>query len=75
MLNRTVEQAVFEFILKKANGKNINGEYVPTEKNGLVQSLFETLGFKKIISDYLFNAGVVFFELEEGINKFSREVE
>ena len=51
VLNRTVEQAVFEFILKKANGKQVNGEYIPTEKNGLVQSLFKTLGFEKNISD------------------------
>jgi len=50
VLNRTVEQAVFEFILKKANGKQVNGEYIPTEKNGLVQSLFKTLGFEKNIS-------------------------
>ncbi|MDP6477789.1 MAG: hypothetical protein QF502_07755, partial [Nitrospinaceae bacterium] len=48
VLNRTVEQAVFSFILEKANGKHISGEYIPTEKNGLVQSLYKTLGFKKI---------------------------
>ena len=50
VLNRTVEQAVFEFILTKANGKQVKGEYIPTEKNELVQSLFKTLGFKKNIS-------------------------
>ena len=51
VLNRTVEQEVFEFILKKANGKQVNGEYIPTEKTGLAQSLFKTLGFEKNISD------------------------
>ena len=48
VLNRTVEQAVFKFIVKKANGRQINGEYIPTEKNGLVRSLYKTLGFKKV---------------------------
>jgi FkbH-like protein len=48
VLNRTVEQAVFAFILKKANGKQVSGEYIPTEKNALVRSLYETLGFKKV---------------------------
>jgi len=47
VLNRTVEQAVFSFILKKANGKQIMGEYIPTEKNGLIKSLYETLGFNR----------------------------
>ena len=48
VLNRTVEQAVFAFILEKAAGKKVRGEYIPTEKNGLVQSLYKELGFKKI---------------------------
>ena len=48
VLNRTVEQAVFAFILGKANGKQVRGEYIPTEKNGLVRSLYKTLGFKKV---------------------------
>jgi FkbH-like protein len=50
VLNRTVEQAVFEFILKKANGRQINGEYISTEKNGLVRLLYKTLGFEKVIA-------------------------
>ena len=48
VLNGTVEQAVFSFILEKAAGKKVRGEYIPTEKNGLVQSLYKELGFKKI---------------------------
>ena len=47
VLNRTVEQAVFSFILNKATGKQIVGDYIPTEKNGLVQLFYKTLGFKK----------------------------
>lgn len=47
VLNRTVEQAVFAFILEKAAGKKVRGEYIPTEKNSLVRSLYKELGFKK----------------------------
>jgi FkbH-like protein len=47
VLNRTVEQAVFSFILEKANGKQIIGEYIPTDKNGLVRLHYETLGFHR----------------------------
>jgi FkbH-like protein len=50
VLNRTVEQAVFEFILEKAAGKQVRGEYISTEKNILVRSLYKELGFKKINS-------------------------
>jgi len=39
---------VFSFILEKANGKQIRGEYIPTEKNGLVRALYKTLGFEKV---------------------------
>jgi FkbH-like protein len=48
VLNRTVEQAVFNYILKKANGKIIHGEYIPTEKNKLVKNLYDNLGFKRL---------------------------
>ena len=47
ILNRTVEQAIFSFILEKANGKKIIGEYIPTEKNRLVRLHYETLGFNR----------------------------
>ena len=47
VLNRTVEQAVFSFILEKATGKKIIGEYIPTEKNGLARLHYETLGFHR----------------------------
>ena len=50
VLNRTVEQAVFEFILEKAAGKQVRGEYISTEKNVLVRSLYKELGFEKINS-------------------------
>ena len=48
VLNRTVEQAIFSYILKISKGKTICGEYIPTEKNGLVRSLYKTLGFEKL---------------------------
>jgi FkbH-like protein len=47
VLNRTVEQAVFAFIVKKANSKQVIGEYIPTEKNRLVQPLLRNLGFQQ----------------------------
>jgi predicted enzyme involved in methoxymalonyl-ACP biosynthesis len=47
VLNRTVEQAVFSFILEKANGEQIIGEYIPTDKNRLVRLHYETLGFHR----------------------------
>ena len=47
VLNRTVEQAVFSFILEKANGKKIIGEYIPTEKNGLVRLHYEAFDFNR----------------------------
>ena len=34
----------------KANGRQINGEYISTEKNGLVSSLYKTLGFEKVVT-------------------------
>lgn len=45
VLNRTVEQAVCQWILEQANGRAIVGQYLPTEKNGLVKDLYRTLGF------------------------------
>lgn len=51
VLNRSVEQAVFSFILENAEGKPVIGEYIPTEKNGLVRSLFPNLGFELDTTD------------------------
>lgn len=45
VLNRTIEQAIFSYILEKANGIFIQAEYIPTEKNGLVKTLYKDLGF------------------------------
>ena len=47
VLNRTVEQAVFAFILEIAAGKKVRCEYIPTEKNGLARLHYETLGFNR----------------------------
>jgi FkbH-like protein len=46
VLNRTVEQAVFAWIVEQAAGRNVVGEYLPTAKNGLVRGLFRSLGFE-----------------------------
>ena len=48
VLNRSVEQAIFDFILEKANGKAIKGEFIPTEKNKLVKNLYNSLGFQRV---------------------------
>tara|TARA_Y100000588_G_scaffold96472_1_gene104505 strand:- start:2311 stop:4215 length:1905 start_codon:yes stop_codon:yes gene_type:complete len=48
VLNRTVEQAVFSYILKMVEGKTVRGEYIPTEKNGLVKNHYLDLGFNRI---------------------------
>ncbi len=47
VLNRTVEQAVFKWIVERAAGRDVVGEYLPTEKNGLVRGLYRTLGFAR----------------------------
>ena len=46
VLNRTVEQAVFAWIAAQAADRDVIGEYLPTEKNGLVRGLFRSLGFQ-----------------------------
>jgi FkbH-like protein len=46
VLNRTVEQAVFAWIVERAAGRDIVGEYLPTAKNGLVRELYRSLGFE-----------------------------
>jgi len=51
VLNRTVEQAIFSFIVQKAKGKRVRGEFIPTEKNGLVRNLYPGLGFRNISRD------------------------
>ena len=45
VLNRTVEQAVFAWIIEQADGREIIGELWPTEKNRLVRGLYHSLGF------------------------------
>lgn len=45
VLNRTVEYAVFNWILGKSGGKQIVGEYIPTAKNGIISDLYQRLGF------------------------------
>lgn len=51
VLNRTVEHAAFAWIVEQAAGREIVGEYVPTEKNGLVRGLFRLYGFELTARD------------------------
>jgi len=45
VLSRTVEEAVFEWILEQTRGcRRLVGEYVPTERNALVRPLYTRLG-------------------------------
>lgn len=45
VLNRTVEQAMLQWMLGHAAGRPLRGTYRPTEKNGIVRDLFDRLGF------------------------------
>jgi FkbH-like protein len=45
VLNRGVEEAMFEWIVRLASRRTLVGQYVPTEKNGLVRDLYHRLGF------------------------------
>jgi FkbH-like protein len=47
VLNRTVELAVFDFLVSFAAGRPLTGTYIPTEKNALVRDLYERLGFRR----------------------------
>lgn len=48
VLNRTVEEAVFSWVVNHAGSRSIRGEYISTEKNGLVKDLFSRLGFERV---------------------------
>ena len=45
VLNRGVENAMFEWIRENSFRKPIEGEYIATEKNKLVSDLFDRMGF------------------------------
>jgi FkbH-like protein len=51
VLNRTVEQAVLAWIVAEANGLPIIGEFIPTQKNGLVRDLYQRFGFQLVARD------------------------
>jgi FkbH-like protein len=46
VLNRTVEDAVFAWVLQETDGTPIEGEYRPTPKNRLIQDLYSRFGFR-----------------------------
>ncbi|MCH8822014.1 MAG: HAD-IIIC family phosphatase [Planctomycetes bacterium] len=45
VLNRTVEQAICQWIIEQADGCPIVGEFIGTQKNGIVRDLYDRLGF------------------------------
>ncbi len=47
VLNRTVEQAVMDYVFRNCPGKKIVGEYRPTNKNAMVRDYYENLGFTR----------------------------
>lgn len=48
VLNRTVEQAIFDWVRRQAAGRAILGRFVPTERNALVADLYPRLGFRTV---------------------------
>ena len=48
VLNRTVEEAVFAWAAEQAADRDLIGEFIPTDKNGLVKDLYRRLGFELI---------------------------
>jgi FkbH-like protein len=57
VLNRTVEQAVFAWVANKLQ-RDLIGEYIPTAKNKLVESLYESLGFSRCSEKTNLHGGV-----------------
>lgn len=51
VLNRTVEEAAFGWMVEQAAGRPLVGEYIPTEKNGLVRDLFKRVGMTRLGQD------------------------
>ncbi len=47
VLNRSVEQAACAWMIQRAGNRPVVGEYLPTERNGLVRDLFPRLGFRE----------------------------
>ncbi len=48
VLNRSVEEGVFDWISKRYKGRTLEGVYIPTAKNVLVENHYRKLGFKNI---------------------------
>lgn len=54
VLKRDMEYAMLDEIIKKANSLDLTkvlGYYYPTEKNGMVKSLYQDFGFNKVSQD------------------------
>ena len=48
VLNRGVEEAMLDWMKSRLQSTNLFGTYLPTEKNGLVESLFDRMGFSTV---------------------------
>jgi len=48
VLNRTIENAVLQWILQRAGNRAIIGEYIASDKNRMVADLFPRFGFERI---------------------------
>ena len=73
VLNRGVENAMFEWLRRKSGTLAISGEYIPTAKNALVSGLFDRMGFS-VTSD---GAGVRTYQFRSsgGLDAPSHDLE
>jgi FkbH-like protein len=51
VLNRTVEQAIGAWMTQFAGTHPLLGEFIATDKNGIVRDLYARLGFRRVVSD------------------------
>ena len=51
VLNRTVEEAVAGWMIEQAGDRSLVGEFIATEKNGIVRDLYQRLGYRRLEGD------------------------
>jgi FkbH-like protein len=67
VMSRTVENAVIQYIIElaqKAGMQILQGEYVPTAKNGVVASLYSKLGFDSLEPEAAPDNAATFWQLD-----------
>lgn len=77
VLGRMVENELFNYLVKYAqmNGiETIIGDYIPTDRNGLVRDLYEKLGFSVCPSDTSSSTKQFVFELTKNTPKFETPI-